>query len=218
MLLSRKIWIIESKEEEWKTYDSALSQDNCNLSFFQNFEQFTTAYSKEPQSSQPDIIIADIDHQNSNAFIKLSSSEPAISSPFIIISESKDLSTMRQSFEAGAVDYLMKPLIPDELQAKTEKHLIERQRKLEETSKSLEALNIDVSAFTNKEIKIIESFNIRDEKTLHRSEIVKLIWKNINIHPNTLDVHIYNLRKKLKAYGYGIKSSGNGIFKFIDIS
>ena len=57
---------------------------------------------------------------------------------------------------------------------------------------------------------------MKEEKTLHRNEIVKVIWKNIAIHPNTLDVHIYNLRKKLKTFDYGIKAIGNGLFKFID--
>ena len=90
-------------------------------------------------------------------------------------------------------------------------------KKINETSKSLEALNLDLSQFTNKEIKIIESFNMKEEKTLHRNEIVKVIWKNIAIHPNTLDVHIYNLRKKLKTFDYGIKAIGNGLFKFIDL-
>jgi DNA-binding winged helix-turn-helix (wHTH) protein len=58
---------------------------------------------------------------------------------------------------------------------------------------------------------------MKEEKTLHRNEIVKVIWKNIAIHPNTLDVHIYNLRKKLKPFGYGIKAIGNGLFKFVDL-
>jgi DNA-binding winged helix-turn-helix (wHTH) protein len=77
--------------------------------------------------------------------------------------------------------------------------------------------HLDLAIFTNKEIKIIESFNIKEDKTLHRNEIVKIIWKNIAIHPNTLDVHIYNLRKKLKTFNYGIKAIGNGLFKFIQM-
>ena len=59
---------------------------------------------------------------------------------------------------------------------------------------------------------------MKDDKTLHRNEIVKIIWRNIAIHPNTLDVHIYNLRKKLKDYNYGIKAIGNGLFRFTDLS
>ena len=55
---------------------------------------------------------------------------------------------------------------------------------------------IDLSKTENIDmLKIIESFNLNEDKTLHRNDIVKLIWKNIAIHPNTLDVHIYNLRK-----------------------
>ena len=121
---------------------------------------------------------------------------------------------MRVAFEAGAIDYILKPFNYNEIYAKVEKHLKKIEERNYETTKSLEALNLDLSVFTNKEIKIIESFNIKEDKTLHRNEIVKIIWKNIAIHPNTLDVHIYNLRKKLKTFGYGIKAIGNGLFRF----
>ena len=134
-----------------------------------------------------------------------------------MISSSDDIDTMRIAFEAGAIDYLLKPFNYNETLAKVERHLYKIEERNHETSKSLEALNLDLSLFTNKEIKIVESFNMKEDKTLHRNEIVKIIWKNIAIHPNTLDVHIYNLRKKLKTFGYGIKAIGNGLFRFIDL-
>lgn len=217
MLLPKTIWILEDMEDLWPVYDQALSQEIFQLKFFPTFDQFAKVYSQD-EKKHPDLIMADIKLDQDNFFHNLNESDITLSTPFMVVSSSRDLETIRMAFEAGAIDYLIKPINQDELIAKTEKHLLYLQEKNNETSKSLEALNLDLSDFTNKEIRIIESFNIKEEKTLHRSEIVKLIWKNITIHPNTLDVHIYNLRKKLKTYGYGIKSIGNGLFKFVDLN
>lgn len=217
MLLPKKIWILEDMEDLWPVYDNALDEESFSIKFFPTFDNFATAYAQEEEKNYPDLILADIALDDSNFFQKLNESDLTLSTPFLVVSNSKDIDTIRMAFEAGAIDYIIKPINSDELKAKTEKHLLYLQEKNAETSKSLEALNLDLSAFTNKEIRIIESFNIKEEKTLHRSEIVKLIWKNITIHPNTLDVHIYNLRKKLKPFGYGIKSIGNGLFKFVTI-
>lgn len=217
MLLPKEIWILEDMEEIWPVYDNALSEEHYKLKFFPCFDNFAKAYNQYEEKNYPDLILADITLDNSNFFQKLNESDLTLSTPYLVVSNSKDIQTIRMAFEAGAIDYLIKPINENELIAKAEKHLLYFQEKNQETSKSLEALNLDLSEFTNKEIRIIESFNIKPEKTLHRREIVKLIWKNINIHPNTLDVHIYNLRKKLKTFGYGIKSIGNGLFMFITL-
>lgn len=217
MLLPKKVWILEDMEDLWPVYDNALEDAHFNLKFFHTFDNFAKIYSHLEEKDYPDLLLADITLDDTNFFQKLNESDLTLSTPYMVVSNSKDIDTIRMAFEAGAIDYLLKPVNGNELVAKAEKHLLYLQEKNNETSKSLEALNLDLSAFTNKEIRIIESFNIKEEKTLHRSEIVKLIWKNINIHPNTLDVHIYNLRKKLKPFGFGIKSIGNGLFKFITI-
>ncbi len=196
-------------------YNHIFNGDEFHLHFFTSFDEFSRAYASE--KSHPDLIIADIMLEDGHFFKLLNESDMTLNTPYLVISSSDDLETIRSAYQAGAIDYLLKPFNQNEIRAKVERHLINIEERIQETSKSLEALNLDLTQFTNKEIKIIESFNMKEEKTLHRNEIVKVIWKNIAIHPNTLDVHIYNLRKKLKPFGYGIKAIGNGLFKFIDI-
>lgn len=195
-------------------YSHIFGGNEFQLTFFTSFEEFRRAYLSE--KNHPDLIIADIMLEDGHFFKLLNELDMTLSTPYMVISSSDDLDTIRNAYQAGAIDYLLKPFNQNEIRAKVERHLINIEERIQETSKSLEALNLDLSQFTNKEIKIIESFNMKEEKTLHRNEIVKVIWKNIAIHPNTLDVHIYNLRKKLKSFDYGIKAIGNGLFKFID--
>lgn len=197
----------------YPVYQHIFNEKQFDIKFFQSFEDFRRDYVQN--DSAPDLIIADILLEDGHFFKLLNESDLTLNIPYLVISSSSDLESFRNAFEAGAIDYLLKPFNKNEILAKVERHLLKIEERNNESSKSLEALKLDLASFTNKEIKIIESFNISEDKTLHRNEIIKLIWKNIAIHPNTLDVHIYNLRKKLKPYNYGIKSIGNGLFKFI---
>lgn len=196
-------------------YHHIFEGDEFQLRFFKSFDEFRKAYQSE--KNHPDLIVADIMLEDGHFFKLLNDSDMTLNTPYMVISSSDDIETLRNAFEAGAIDYILKPFNQNEIRAKVERHLQNIEERIQETSKSLEALNLDLGLFTNKEIKIIESFNMKEDKTLHRNEIVKIIWKNIAIHPNTLDVHIYNLRKKLKAYNYGIKAIGNGLFKITEL-
>src|SRR5690606_2324277 len=215
MMLPKKLWIIEDMEDLQPVYKNILQSDQFNITFFKSFDLFSKAY--QDVKNHPDLIIADIMLEDGHFFKLLNEADISLNIPYMVISSCDDMETFRNAFQAGAIDYILKPFNQNEIRAKVERHLLQIEERNHETSKSLEALNLDLSLFTNKECKIIESFNVREDKTLHRNEIVKIIWKNIAIHPNTLDVHIYNLRKKLKEYNYGIKAIGNGLFKFSDL-
>lgn len=211
---TKSLWIIEDVVDLQPIYHNIFPEEAFKLTFFLSFEDFKKAYVKD--GNLPQLIIADIMLSDGHFFKLLNESDLTLNTPYLVISSSDDRSTISNAYDAGAVDYLLKPFNQNEIRAKVEHHLQVIEDKIYESTKSLEALKLNLSDFTNKEIKIIESFNHNEDKTLHRNEIVKLIWKNIAIHPNTLDVHIYNLRKKLKNYGHTIKAIGNGLFKFIE--
>lgn len=216
MEFEKNIWIIEDVEDLQFVYRNIFSESHIVLTFFKSFQSFANAL--EDKNSHPDLIIADIMLGNDHFFQLLNEADLSLNVPYLVISGRDDYETISNAYAADAIDYILKPLNHDEIKAKVERHLRNIEEKTLESSKSLEALNIDFTNFTNKEVKIIESFNQREDKTLHRNEIVQIIWKNIAIHPNTLDVHIYNLRKKLKEFNYGIKAIGGGHFTFIDNS
>jgi DNA-binding response OmpR family regulator len=209
----KRIWVIEDMLDLHPVYLSIFNDERCDLKFSQNFNEFKNEYNELKNSF--DLIIADIYLPDGHFFKLLNESDLTLNTPFLVISASDELDSFRNAFQAGAIDYILKPFNQNEIKAKVEKHLCNIEEKTNESIKSLEALNLDLTKFTNKEVKIIESFNIKEDKTLHRNDIVKIIWKNIAIHPNTLDVHIYNLRKKLKPYNYNIKAIGNGLFRFL---
>jgi DNA-binding response OmpR family regulator len=215
--MKNSLWIIEDMEDLHSVYQNIFNEESYSISFFKSFNEFRNKYTKLKDDQHPELIIADIMLGDGHFIKLLNESEITLNTPYLVISSSDDIETIRTAFEAGAIDYLLKPFNYNETLAKVERHLNVIEDKNNATSKSLEALNLNIDTYTNKEIKIIESFNANENKSLHRNEIVNIIWKNVSIHPNTLDVHIYNLRKKLKKENYTIKATGSGIFKFISL-
>ena len=63
---------------------------------------------------------------------------------------------------------------------------------------------------TLKETKLFTLFTGAPDKTLTREDINNEIWNDTIVHPKTLDVHIYNLRKKLKDHNLRIVSHVRG--------
>jgi DNA-binding response OmpR family regulator len=210
-MFNKKIWVIEDSPELQDIYTTLFS-DAGQINCFKSFEQFSKEYSKI--ISKPDILIVDIMLEDGNFFDTLNKYEISLESPFIIVSGIDKLESFEIAYSAGAADYLLKPLNFNEVKAKVIHHLSAAEERTHECAKFLETLELDIKTLTNRECKIIESFHMREDCTLHRSELNKILWKNLTIHPNTLDVHIYNLRKKLKDSSYAIKSVGSGLFQF----
>ena len=175
MMLPKKLWIIEDMEDLQPVYKNILQSDQFNITFFKSFDLFSKAY--QDVKNHPDLIIADIMLEDGHFFKLLNEADISLNIPYMVISSCDDMETFRNAFQAGAIDYILKPFNQNEIRAKVERHLLQIEERNHETSKSLEALNLDLSLFTNKECKIIESFNVREDKTLHRNEIVKIIWK-----------------------------------------
>ncbi len=57
---------------------------------------------------------------------------------------------------------------------------------------------------TKIEQEILNMFVEAPHRTLKRSELVYAVWGEVIVHPKTLDVHLYNLRKKIQAHGMSI--------------
>ena len=69
--------------------------------------------------------------------------------------------------------------------------------------------------FTIKEQKLFD-FLLSHPQGVMRNELMDQCWSNCSVHPKTLDVHIFNLRKKLETVGVVIHFR-NGLW-IIDVS
>ncbi len=134
-----------------------------------------------------------------------------ISQPIIafLTSRAEDYAQIA-GFEAGADDYISKPVRPRLLMAKIESLLKRLNNKVIDTEKSVQpSLLIDREKFMvvcegkslilpKKEFELLELLASRPGKVYNREQILAIVWGNETIvGERTIDVHIRKLREKL---------------------
>ena len=134
-----------------------------------------------------------------------------ISQPIIafLTSRAEDYAQIA-GFDAGADDYISKPVRPRLLMAKIESLLKRLNNKVIDTEKSVQpSLLIDREKFMvvcdgkslilpKKEFELLELLASRPGKVYNREQILAIVWGNETIvGERTIDVHIRKLREKL---------------------
>ena len=125
----------------------------------------------------------------------------------IITSSSDDKDMIRFCLKNDIIDYLVKPINIAELAVKVEKHMSNINNQSPDKEDFI--INDFTSDLTMKEIKILYLFFQNKDYKTSRKEINQTVWKEANVQRKTIDVHIFNLRKKMKNKGYNIEYSDN---------
>jgi two-component system alkaline phosphatase synthesis response regulator PhoP len=151
-----------------------------------------------------------------------------ISQPIIafLTSRSEDYSQIA-GFEAGADDYITKPVRPRLLISKVESLLRRLNKPASGAKDSTSSIKIDREKFMveisgknlllpKKEFELIELLASRPGKVYSREQILTIVWGNDTVvGERTIDVHIRKLREKLgddyirtiKGIGYTFSES-----------
>ncbi len=141
-----------------------------------------------------------------------------ISIPVITVSAYSQTEKKLEAFQLGAVDYVVKPVDLQELEARIWVHL-SKNSKIDSILLDNIFKNIDHTIYfnntplklTSTEYKILNVLLENKNILIKREELTKLLSSNSS--PRTLDFHINNIRKKLASdkeyisteYGIGYK-------------
>jgi DNA-binding response OmpR family regulator len=161
--------------------------------------------------NEPRLLIADPE-TTSGALAELFRNAKGPNAPFripdcLIVSRIDDLEIIRFFLKTGARDYILKPIRPNELIAKVERALQQiSNREILILRNDLDG--IQVSDLTFREHQLLTIFLSRDDRAVKRDDLYGAIWSKVTVNRKTLDVHLFNLRRKLRPHGYDIICRG----------
>ena len=205
------IWILEDDESCRDILELTLGK-SFNLIFFPSLILFYE-HLDNPVRKTPVMMLADLNLEDGNFVDFLESKrrdEISRDIPLTIISADDDADTLRQCFKLGVHDYLTKPFKRNELLVKVETQLAKSNVYVGKIKTFIEVDGNKIEGLTTKERKLFNLFIATDPRIIDREQILKEVWGGRQVHPKSVDVHIYNLRRKINDQGYVIKSLGNG--------
>ncbi len=134
--------------------------------------------------------------------------------PVLLYSGRADTETIVRGLDAGADDYVVKPISNEELRARV-RTLIRRGAGSSRVGEQTRAGNLTLNRLTRRvtcngedvsltsmELKLLEHLMLRTGETVTRSELHDKVW-DMHFDPssNVIDAHVARLRKKLQKAG-----------------
>ncbi|MCS7258882.1 MAG: response regulator [candidate division WOR-3 bacterium] len=224
--MSKTIAIVEDDPDIVEVISYHLEKEKFKVENFYNGESFLD-YIKE---HKPNLIILDLMLPGVDGLeiCKILKSDPKTQLiPIIVVTAKGAESDRILGLELGADDYLTKPFSPKELVARI-KAVLRRveQKSVEEKIFSKAGLKVDFLHYevfvdgkriklTKTEFEILKILITRPGWVFSRKQFIDEVWDYDKIiSTRTVDVHIWNLRKKLGKYGKWIKSVSGIGYKF----
>lgn len=154
------------------------------------------------------IILLDINIPDFNGFEVLNFlNKNRINIPVIVVSAYSDKNTKLQAFKLGAVDYMVKPIDPEELEARIWIHIKNVSTFVEKIEKRIFQLVNSTIFFEDKSLKLTKTeFEILKHLIENKNSVVKRddllkCLSSIIQSDRSLDYHIKNIRIKMGDNG-----------------
>lgn len=198
-----QVWILDNDSECENIYRAALVAQYTLLKL-SNVAELTKRLSANPSSRV--LLICDPAHTSGSVLESFGGRKKNhLQFPnFIVSSKRADVEFLRFFLDAGAKDFLLKPLHQAEVQVR-----VERAFALEANQEVLilrhDLDGIQIQDLTFREHQLLTILLSRPNRSASRNEIQKAVWNKVFVNRKTLDVHLFNLRRKIRPYGYDVR-------------
>lgn len=211
-----RLWILEDDPGPQFIYEEILG-GLYDIRFFSSLREFEEQMASPLAEGAPDLLIADLRLPDGSFLSILNDPRRAarISCPFLVVSSSDEIESLRGCFDRGAKDYITKPFRKAELQVKVERILTDlgSEFEIDPVALSISSRTGATSVLTSKEFQIVSMFKRMPGSLLTKEDLLREIWGGIGVSAGALDVHLFNLRRKLIPIGLAVEALGSGRYR-----
>jgi DNA-binding response OmpR family regulator len=193
------LWLLTDKSDSKKLYREILGSEY-------DIELFATApavlarlQSPATRAPYPQILIVDLEppaQPLADLLLHQKQQDSRYPFPILLISSARDILNLRESLNQG--DY--SPIHDTTAKATLSTELI-----IDPVSLTILRDQRSSPPLTSKEFQIVALFKESSELTASRNDIISRVWKDVHVSSKTLDVHLFNLRKKLNPLGLELR-------------
>lgn len=201
-----EIWIMAAEQTLKDWYSDAL-QNMAKIRFISSFSELDAAL----MTQRPELLVADLNAKDESLTSYLVKKGDMLkgSVKVIVSALSADSEVIRHCFDFGCEDVLIRPTNANEFKVKVERLLYPK--------KSLTKVHVDpvrnrlvgendaTIELTSKEFVIFYAIYHAPLRTITKDQLVKHVWSDVVVGAKTLDVHIFNIRKKVASLNLEIK-------------
>lgn len=215
------IYIVEDDKNILEIESFALKNSGYDIRGFSNAKDFYLALN----DFLPDLILLDImlpDEDGLSILQKLRSGKKTKALPIIMVTAKTTEIDKVKGLDLGADDYLTKPFGVMELISRVKALLRRLQNEnlqdkiykfatiILDDEKHLVTVDCETCELTYKEYELLKLFMTNIGVVINRERILNRIWgTDFEGESRTIDMHIKNLRQKLKSSGKYIKTIRN---------
>ena len=183
------IYIIDNNSDHISEYQNLLQGSNCELATYSD----PTPFLNLAGYSEPGCVVSRMlmPMMSGRDFLKNINTRQ-IFLPVIFVSDCDDIETVSEAYRLGAFRYFSRPYNTQDLYESILSAVKESQKRLAQ-SNSRTFLLERFSHLTKQEIKVL--------RLLFKCDRTEEVAKELNISPNTVNVHRANIIKKLEVNG-----------------
>lgn len=199
----KKVYVIEDHVQLQKYIKEYLEMDELEVVLVSNYENVV----EEMKECKPDIVIVDINLPLYDGFYYVKLIKKNFDLPIVIVSARSDESEQIRGLQAGAIDYICKPVSLPILQAKIHALLredikeVKKEVFVEQSTMKLHYKEESIE-LTKNEFILLQYLLEEEGKIVKRETLLELLWNDFSfVDDNTLTVNITRMKKKLEEVG-----------------